>query len=91
MISTNRSIVYYVEDKLVETKNTKKSYEDCMDKIQNVRKLQIEYDKLSIEYLNLKREYESMELKFNLYRSKYKYEHRFFNKKIEVNDARNYE
>lgn len=63
--SSDGSVVYYVEDKIIETENSKISKEECDKKVaswwQNERK-----------YLDLKNE-------FDEYKEKYKFKHRFFN------------
>ena len=63
--SSDGSVVYYVEDEIIETENSKTSQEECDIKVaswwQNERK-----------YLDLKNE-------FDEYKEKYKYKHRFFN------------
>lgn len=58
MRSSDGSITYYAEDKLVETENTKLSKEKCLKTISN---------------------FEKFKEKFEDYKKKYKYEHRFFN------------
>ena len=63
--SSDGSVVYYVEDEIIETENSKTSQEECDKKVaswwQNERK-----------YLDLKNE-------FDEYKEKYKYKRRFFN------------
>ena len=63
--SSDGSVVYYVEDEIIETENSKTSQEECDIKVaswwQNERK-----------YLDLKNE-------FDEYKEKYKYKRRFFN------------
>ena len=63
--SSDGSVVYYVEDEIIETENSKTSEEECDKKVaswgQNERK-----------YWDLKNE-------FDEYKEKYKYKHRFFN------------
>ena len=63
--SSDGSVVYYVEDEIIETENSKTSQEGCDKKVaswwQNERK-----------YLDLKNE-------FDEYKEKYKYKRRFFN------------
>lgn len=66
--SSDGTITYFVEDKYIETENTKKTYDECMKKIEVWDVEAEKYDKLNIEYQE--------------YKNKYKYEHRFFNKKI---------
>lgn len=68
MRSSDGSITYYVEDKIIETENTKKSYEECNNKIEHW-----DYEK---------EKFEKLEKEFEEYKKKYKYEHRFFNKKL---------
>lgn len=67
MRSSDGYIIYYVEDKIIETKNTKKSYEECNNRI----------DHWGYE----KEKFEELEKEFEEYKKKYKYENRFLNKK----------
>ena len=69
MRSSDGSITYYVEDKEVETENTKKTYDECVEKIAH--------------YKYEKEKFEKLKKEFDEYKAKYKYEHRFFNKKID--------
>lgn len=69
MRSSDGSITYYVEDKVVETENTKKTYDECVDKIT--------YHKCEKEKL------EKLEKEFEDYKKEYKYKNRFFNKKAD--------
>ena len=69
MRSSDGSITYYVEDKIIETENTKESYEEC--------------NKFVKDYDNQKKEISKLKEEFANYKEKYKYEHRFFNKKID--------
>ena len=68
MRSSDGSITYYAEDKIIETENTKKSYEECNNKV---------------EHWNYEKErFEKLEKEFDEYKKKYKYKNRFFNKKL---------
>lgn len=67
MRSSDGSITYYAEDKIVETENSKKSYEECNKAIEN-------YDHKEEEIQKLKKEFED-------YKREYKYKNRFFNRK----------
>ena len=67
MRSSDGSITYYVEDKVVETENTKKSYKECREKIEH--------------YKYEKKKFEDLEKKFEDYKREYKYKNRFFNRK----------
>lgn len=68
MRSSDGSITYYAEDKIIETENTKKSYEECNSKV---------------EHWNYEKErFEKLEKEFDEYKKKYKYKNRFFNKKL---------
>lgn len=69
MRSSDGSIIYYVEDKAVETENTKKTYAECVEKIT--------YHKCEKEKL------EKLEKEFEDYKKEYKYKNRFFNKKAD--------
>lgn len=66
MRSSDGSIIYYVEDKIIETENTKKSYEECVNKVEHW-----DYEK---------EKFEKLEKEFDEYKKKYKYKNRFFNK-----------
>lgn len=68
MRSSDGSITYYVEDKIIETENTKKSYEECINKIEH--------------WDHEEGKFEKLEKEFDEYKKKYKYKNRFFNKKI---------
>ena len=68
MRSSDGSITYYVKDKIIETENTKKSYEECNNKIEHW-----DYEK---------EKFEKLEKEFEEYKKKYKYKNRFFNKKL---------
>jgi hypothetical protein len=69
MRSSDGSVTYYVEDKIIETENTKESYEEC-------NKIVGEYDNQEKEILKLKEKFED-------YKREYKYKNRFFNKKTD--------
>ena len=69
MRSSDGSITYYVEDKIIETENTKKSYEECTNKVEHW-----DYEK---------EKFEKLEKEFDEYKKKYKYKNRFFNKKLQ--------
>lgn len=68
MRSSDGSITYYTEDKIIETEKTKKSYEECTNKVE-----QWDYEK---------KKFEKLEKEFDEYKKKYKYKNRFFNKKL---------
>ena len=59
-----------VEDKIIETENTKKSYEECVNKVEHW-----DYEK---------EKFEKLEKEFDEYKKKYKYKNRFFNKKLKI-------
>lgn len=65
--SSEGSVIYYVEDKFVETENTQKSKELTNKRLDNWK-----HDEKAIK--KLKKEFED-------YKKEYKYKHRFFNKK----------
>ena len=67
MRSSDGSVTYYVKDKIVETENTKKSYEECTKKVEHW-----DYEK---------ERFEKLEKKFEDYKREYKYKNRFFNRK----------
>lgn len=69
MRSSDGSITYYAEDQIVETENTKKSYDECTEKIEH--------------YGYEKEKYEKLEKEFEEYKKEYRYKNRFFNKKLE--------
>lgn len=72
MRSSDGSITYYVEDKVVETENTRKTYAECRKKIEHWNHEQSKFD-------DLKQRIEELEE----YKKEYKYKHRFFNKKAD--------
>lgn len=67
MRSSDGSITYYAEDKIIETENTQKTLEYCMKEMADLN-----YEKEELK--NLKKEFEN-------YKKEYKYKNRFFNKK----------
>ena len=67
--SSDGSITYYVEDKVVETENTQKSKETVEKQLENWNHEEERFEKLRKE--------------FDDYKAKYKYENRFFNKRID--------
>lgn len=72
--SSDGSITYYIDDKIIETDNTRKSYAECREKIEHWKYEKEKYKELEEKLKNLNKEFDD-------YRNKYKYEHRFFNKK----------
>lgn len=54
MRGSDGSITYFVKDKIIETENTKKSYDECM-----------KYEKLTKEFEDYKREYKYKHRFFN--------------------------
>ena len=75
MRSSDGSITYYVEDKIIDTDNTQKSYEECSEKIEHWNQKEEEYKDLENRLDDIKKE-------FRDYKKEYKYKNRFFNKKI---------
>ena len=75
MRSSDGSIVYYCEDKLIETENTKESFEKCQIQKEKFDKLLEENNKL-----------EELKRGFSSYRRRYKYKHRWFNFKTPKED-----
>ena len=67
MRSSDGSVTYYAEDKIVETANSKKSYEECQDRVKHWG-----YEK---------ERFERLENEFEDYKRKYKYKNIFFNVK----------
>ena len=72
MRSSDGSITYYVEDKVVETENTKKTYAECRQKIEHYK-----YEKEKFE--DLEKRLDTCKEELAEYKRKYKYKHRFFN------------
>ena len=67
MRSSDGSVTYYVEDKVIETANTKKSYEECKEEV---------------KYWDCEKEkFERLKMEFEDYKREYKYKNRFFNRK----------
>lgn len=67
MRSSDGSVTYYAEDKVVETANSKKSYEECKEEVKHWG-----YEK---------ERFERLEKEFEDYKREYKYKNRFFNRK----------
>lgn len=74
MRSSDGSITYYVEDKVVETENTKKTYAECRQKIEHYKLEKEKFEDLEKKLKTCKEEFEK-------YKRKYKYKNRFFNRK----------
>ena len=72
MRSSDGSITYYVEDKLVETENTRLSKEKCEAEFAD----KIDYKN---RFFSMQKSYEELQGKFNQYKKEYKYKNRFFN------------
>ena len=72
MRSSDGSITYYVEDKVIETENTKKTYAECREKIEHYKCEKEKFDDLENKLNSCKKEFEE-------YKKEYKYKHRFFN------------
>lgn len=72
MRSSDGSITYYVEDKLVETENTKTSKEKSKKELDDQNRYKYEFNILQKDYDKLKE-------KFDNYKSEYKYKNKFFN------------
>ena len=73
--SSNGNIVYYCEDKLVETEKTKESFEKCQLQLEKLYEMKIEIDVLRKRIRELE-----------IYKTQYKYKHRWFNFKIQEDD-----
>lgn len=67
MRSSDGSVTYYAEDKVVETANSKKSYEECKEEVKHWN-----YEK---------EKFERLKMEFEDYKKEYKYKNRFFNRK----------
>ena len=74
MRSSDGFITYYVEDKVVETENTKRTYSECRQKIEHYK-----YEKEKSE--DLEKKLKACKEEFEKYKREYKYKHRFFNRK----------
>lgn len=72
MRSSDGSITYYVEDKVIETENTKKTYAECRQKIEHYK---LEKEKFE----DLKKRLDACKEELAEYKREYKYKHRFFN------------
>lgn len=72
MRSSDDSITYYVENKVVETENTKKTYAECRQKIEHYK-----YEKEKFE--DLEKRLDACKEELAEYKREYKYKHRFFN------------
>lgn len=72
MRSSDGSITYYVENKVVETENTKKTYAECRQKIEHYK-----YEKEKFE--DLEKRLDACKEELAEYKREYKYKHRFLN------------
>ena len=72
MRSSDGYVIYYVEDKVVETENTKKTYAECRQKIEHYK-----YEKEKFE--DLEKRLDDCKEELAEYKREYKYKHRFFN------------
>ena len=72
MRSSDGSITYYVNDEYIDTENTKKTYEECQNKIELWREWKDKYEKLEKEFFE--------------YRCKYQYKHKYFNTTSSIDD-----
>lgn len=72
MRSSDGSIIYYVEDKVIETENTKKTCAECREKIEHYKYEKDKFDDLENRLNSCKKEFEE-------YKKEYKYKHRFLN------------
>ena len=72
MRSSDGSITYYVEDKLVETENTKLSKEKCEKELEDM-------DYYKNNFFGLEKAFNELKEKFDDYKKEYKYKNKFFN------------
>lgn len=72
MRSSDGSITYYIEDKLVETENTRKSKEKCDAEFAD----KIDYKN---RFFSMQKSYKELQEKFDQYKEEYKYKNKFFN------------
>ena len=63
--SSDGSIIYYVDDKIIETDNTRKSYAECREKIEHWKYEKEKYKELEEKLKNVNKEFDD-------YRNKYK-------------------
>lgn len=64
--ASDNSITYYLEDKVIETENTEKSYKNCIEEIKK-------HDE------ELYEKYNALKKEFDDYKEKFKFKHRFLN------------
>ena len=72
--SSDGSIVYYIQDKLIETENTEKTKRKCEEIVEKCRYLVNRNEKLTREL----EEYKKMELELKAKEEKFRSEHKFF-------------
>lgn len=72
MRSSDGSITYYIEDKLVETENTRKSKEKCDAEFKD----RTDYKD---RFFGMEKSYKELKEEFDQYKREYKYKNRFFN------------
>lgn len=87
LISSDNSVVYYVEDKLIETENTQKSFEKSNKELKEYNSIckkeqdsyNLQYNNINDETKSLKYKIEELKAQYDWYKSEYKYKHKFFN------------
>lgn len=79
--SSDGTTIYYIDDKIVDTDNTKKSYAECREKIEYWKYEKEKNKELEEKNKELEEKLKSVNKEFDDYRNKYKYKRRFFNKK----------
>jgi IMP dehydrogenase/GMP reductase len=72
MRGSDGSTIYYVEDEMVETEDTKRTLAECEENILSFKQKDSEYARLNEEFNNLNKEFEK-------YKSEYKYKNKYFN------------
>ena len=72
MRNSDGSITYYIEDKLVETENTRKSKEKCDAEFKD----QTDYKD---RFFGMQKSYKELKEEFNQYKEEHKYKDRFLN------------
>lgn len=65
-------LLIFVEDKVIKTENTKKTYKECRKKIENYKLEQRKFD-------DMKNRLDAYRKEFEEYKKEYKYKHKFFN------------
>ena len=79
MRSSDGSVVYYIKDKLIDTENTEKTKKECDDVVMKCTRLNERLDTCDHERDVILKKLGELRKEFEIYKTRFKYEHKFFN------------